>query len=89
MQEEILQDLQSLHADDPLMWDFMAKREREAESLPTPDSESKQTKALEVGRQEERCCAVYEEAVTAVPTGVLQDAEPAGILRASSVGVRV
>ncbi|MGH0131745.1 UNVERIFIED_CONTAM: hypothetical protein FKN15_047864 [Acipenser sinensis] len=68
IQDEILQDLQSLHADDPLMWDFMAKRELEVESLPSPEHESKQMKALEVGRREERCCAVYEEAVTAVPT---------------------
>ncbi|MGH0148779.1 UNVERIFIED_CONTAM: hypothetical protein FKN15_014338 [Acipenser sinensis] len=60
--------LQSLHADDPLTWDFMAKRELEVESLPSSEHESKQTKALEVGRREERCCAVYEEAVTAVPT---------------------
>ncbi|MGH0147865.1 UNVERIFIED_CONTAM: hypothetical protein FKN15_061104 [Acipenser sinensis] len=84
IQDEILQDpcfivlmraafsLQSLHADDPLMWDFMAKRELEVESLPSPEHESKQMKALEVGRREERCCAVYEEAVTAVPTGTGQ-----------------
>lgn len=31
--------------------------------------DSKQAKAVEVGRREERCCAVYEEAVRALPTG--------------------
>lgn len=32
---------------------------------------TKQARAVEVGRKEERCCAVYEEAVKTLPTGEL------------------
>lgn len=32
---------------------------------------TKQARAAEVGRKEDRCCAVYEEAVKTLPTGEL------------------
>lgn len=48
----------------------MARRELEIESQPGEEQPvSKQAKAVEVGRREERCCAVYEEAVKTLPTG--------------------
>ncbi|XP_067859885.1 U3 small nucleolar RNA-associated protein 6 homolog [Heptranchias perlo] len=67
LQKEIVEDLQTLHTSHALTWDFMARRELEAESLPSTDC-SKQTKASEVVRKEERCWTVYEEAVVSVPT---------------------
>lgn len=33
---------------------------------------TKQARAVEAGRKEERCCAVYEEAVKTLPTGELR-----------------
>ncbi|KAJ8264084.1 hypothetical protein GJAV_G00144920 [Gymnothorax javanicus] len=63
LRDIIIQDLQSRHADDPLTWDYMAKRELEAglgaemgTELPTA-----QGRATDIARREERCCLVYEE----------------------------
>lgn len=59
-----------MHTDDPLTWDYVARRELEMESQPGGEPPvTKQAKAEEVGRREERCCAVYEEAVKTLPTG--------------------
>uniref|UniRef100_A0A8C6VE56 UTP6 small subunit processome component n=1 Tax=Naja naja TaxID=35670 RepID=A0A8C6VE56_NAJNA len=61
--------LQAMYDNDPLVWDFMARRELEMEPLPPSEQpKSKQSKALEVARREERCCAVFEEAITHLPT---------------------
>uniref|UniRef100_A0A8C9GC68 UTP6 small subunit processome component n=1 Tax=Piliocolobus tephrosceles TaxID=591936 RepID=A0A8C9GC68_9PRIM len=69
LQKEIYDDLQTLHADDPLTWDYVARRELEIESQTGEEQPAtKQAKAVEVGRKEERCCAVYEEAVKTLPT---------------------
>uniref|UniRef100_A0A2K5IFJ9 Uncharacterized protein n=1 Tax=Colobus angolensis palliatus TaxID=336983 RepID=A0A2K5IFJ9_COLAP len=69
LQKEIYDDLQTLHADDPLTWDYVARRELEIESQTAEEQPTtKQAKAVEVGRKEERCCAVYEEAVKTLPT---------------------
>lgn len=61
--------LQAEYTNDPLMWDYMARRELEMESLPSKEHLSKQSKALEMAHKEERCCRVFEEAVTSLPTG--------------------
>ncbi|ELW61774.1 U3 small nucleolar RNA-associated protein 6 like protein [Tupaia chinensis] len=69
LQKEIYDDLQALHTDDPLTWDYVARRELEIQPEPGEEQPAvKQSKAVEVGRKEERCCAVYEEAVKALPT---------------------
>ncbi|XP_004454933.2 U3 small nucleolar RNA-associated protein 6 homolog [Dasypus novemcinctus] len=69
LQKEIYDDLQALHTDDPLTWDYVARRELEIESQPEAEQPTtKRAKAVEVGRKEERCCAVYEEAVKVLPT---------------------
>ncbi|XP_051014047.1 U3 small nucleolar RNA-associated protein 6 homolog [Acomys russatus] len=69
LQKEIYDDLQALHTDDPLTWDYVARRELEiAPQAGEEQPASKQAKAVEVGRREERCCAVYEEAVKTLPT---------------------
>ncbi|XP_028674675.2 U3 small nucleolar RNA-associated protein 6 homolog [Erpetoichthys calabaricus] len=68
IQEQALQDLQILYTKDPLTWDFMAKRELEVNLLPSTESVSKQSKVTDIAQKEERCSAVYEEAVMAVPT---------------------
>lgn len=53
----------------------MARRELEIESQPGEEQPTtKQAKAVEVCRKEERCCAVYEEAVKTLPTGDLRQA---------------
>ncbi|XP_015280185.1 PREDICTED: U3 small nucleolar RNA-associated protein 6 homolog [Gekko japonicus] len=67
-QKEILDKLQAEHANDPFVWDYMARRELEMDSLPSKEHPSKQLKALEVAHKEERCCRVFEEAVTSLPT---------------------
>ncbi|XP_073091224.1 U3 small nucleolar RNA-associated protein 6 homolog isoform X2 [Manis javanica] len=67
LQREIYDDLQALHTDDPLTWDYVARRELEIESQPEQPA-TKQARAVEVGRKEDRCCAVYEEAVKTLPT---------------------
>ncbi|XP_048411354.1 U3 small nucleolar RNA-associated protein 6 homolog [Stegostoma tigrinum] len=64
--KEIVEDLQTLHADHPVCWDFVARQELDAD-LPVAEC-SKQTKASEVARREEQCWAVYEKAVASVPT---------------------
>lgn len=69
LQKEIYDDLQTLHTDDPLTWDYVARRELEIESQPGEEQPvSKQAKAVEMGHREERCCAVYEEAVKTLPS---------------------
>lgn len=69
LQREIYDDLQTLHTDDPLTWDYVARRELEIHLQPGEEQPAtKQAKAAEVGRKEERCCAVYEEAVKTLPT---------------------
>ncbi|XP_064006600.1 U3 small nucleolar RNA-associated protein 6 homolog [Pogoniulus pusillus] len=69
LQKEILESLQTKFADDPLTWDYMARRELELGSLQsTEHSSTKQMKVSEMTQREERCCAVFEEAVGAVPT---------------------
>lgn len=61
--------LQTKYADDPLTWDYMARRELDLGSLQSTEHTTKQMKVSEMTQREERCCAVFEEAVRAVPTG--------------------
>lgn len=61
--------LQAKYADDPLTWDYMAHRELELGSVQSTKRTTKQMKVSEMTQREERCCAVFEEAVRAVPTG--------------------
>lgn len=69
LQREIYEDLQALHTDDPLTWDYVARRELEIQAQPGEEQPvTKHAKAVEMGRKEERCCAVYEEAVKTLPT---------------------
>ncbi|XP_075417480.1 U3 small nucleolar RNA-associated protein 6 homolog [Tenrec ecaudatus] len=68
LQKEIYDDLQVQHTDDPLTWDYVARRELEMEAQPGEQPASKQARAVELDRREERCCAVYEEAVKTLPT---------------------
>ncbi|NXY85282.1 UTP6 protein, partial [Alcedo cyanopectus] len=68
LQKEILETLQTKYADDPLMWDYMARRELELGALQSPEHTTKQMKVSEMTQREERSCAVFEEAVGAVPT---------------------
>ncbi|NXC10377.1 UTP6 protein, partial [Orthonyx spaldingii] len=68
LQKEILESLQSSYADDPLTWDYMARRELELGSLQPTEHTTKQKKVSEMAQREERCCAVFDEAVRAVPT---------------------
>ncbi|XP_055257404.1 U3 small nucleolar RNA-associated protein 6 homolog isoform X2 [Moschus berezovskii] len=69
LQREIYDDLKALHTDDPVTWDFVARQELVIESQPGEElPTTKQAKAKEMGCREERCCAVYEEAVKTVPT---------------------
>uniref|UniRef100_A0A8C2UK96 UTP6 small subunit processome component n=1 Tax=Coturnix japonica TaxID=93934 RepID=A0A8C2UK96_COTJA len=57
--------LQAEYADNPLTWDYMARRELELGSLKATEPTTKQAKVSEMTQREERCCAVFEEAVTA------------------------
>ncbi|NXM27099.1 UTP6 protein, partial [Oxyruncus cristatus] len=73
LQKEILEkhavfSLQASYADDPLTWDHMARWELDLGSLQPPEHTTKQRKVAEMARREERCCAVFDEAVGAVPT---------------------
>ncbi|NP_001006207.3 U3 small nucleolar RNA-associated protein 6 homolog [Gallus gallus] len=68
LQKEILESLQAEYADNPLTWDYMARRELELGSLKSTEPTTKQMKVSEMTQREERCCAVFDEAVTAVPT---------------------
>ncbi|XP_074016121.1 U3 small nucleolar RNA-associated protein 6 homolog isoform X2 [Numenius arquata] len=68
LQKEILESLQTKFADDPLTWDYMARRELELGSPQSTEHTTKQMKVSEMTQREERCSAVFEEAVRAVPT---------------------
>uniref|UniRef100_A0A670ICN4 UTP6 small subunit processome component n=1 Tax=Podarcis muralis TaxID=64176 RepID=A0A670ICN4_PODMU len=68
LQKEILENLQAEYANDPLMWDYIARQELEKDSLPTTEHRSKQSKAQEAALKEERCCMVFDEAVASLPT---------------------
>ncbi|XP_054249801.1 U3 small nucleolar RNA-associated protein 6 homolog [Indicator indicator] len=68
LQKEILESLQTKFADDPLTWEYLAHRELELGSLQSTEHSTKQKKVSEMTQREERCCAVFEEAVGAVPT---------------------
>ncbi|NXP36740.1 UTP6 protein, partial [Leiothrix lutea] len=68
LQKEILESLQARYADDPLTWDYMARRELELGSLQPTENTTKQMKVSEMAQREERGCAVFDEAVRAVPT---------------------
>ncbi|XP_027547674.1 U3 small nucleolar RNA-associated protein 6 homolog [Neopelma chrysocephalum] len=68
LQKEILENLQASYADDPLTWDYMARRELDLGSLQPPGHPTKQSKVAEMAQREERCCAVFDEAVGALPT---------------------
>ncbi|NWZ09185.1 UTP6 protein, partial [Agelaius phoeniceus] len=68
LQKEIIESLQARYAGDPLTWDYMARRELELGSLQPTDNSTKQKKVSEMAQREERCCAVFDEAVGAVPT---------------------
>ncbi|KAM6245301.1 U3 small nucleolar RNA-associated protein 6 homolog isoform 2-T2 [Porphyrio hochstetteri] len=66
LQKEILESLQAKYANDPLTWDYMARRELELGSPESTEGTTKQRKIAEMTQREERCCAVFEEAVRAV-----------------------
>ncbi|KAK9973197.1 hypothetical protein ABG768_023940 [Culter alburnus] len=66
LQDTILQDLQSQYNEDYLMWDFMAKRELDAAGA--PELQSAKGRASDTDRREDRCCAVYEEALKSLNT---------------------
>ncbi|XP_023794517.1 U3 small nucleolar RNA-associated protein 6 homolog [Cyanistes caeruleus] len=68
LQKEILESLQARYADDPLTWDYMARRELELGSPQPTEHTTKQKKVSEMAQKEERCCAVFDEAVRTVPT---------------------
>ncbi|NXU54802.1 UTP6 protein, partial [Turnix velox] len=68
LQKEILESLQTKFADDPLTWDYMARRELELGSQQSTEHTTKQMKVSDMTQREERCSAVFEEAVKAVPT---------------------
>lgn len=70
LQKEIYDDLQALHTDDPLTWDYVARRELAMEEAQPEEQQpvTKQAKAAAVDRKEERSCAVYEEAVGTLTT---------------------
>ncbi|NXU20339.1 UTP6 protein, partial [Pardalotus punctatus] len=68
LQKEIHESLQTKYAGDPLMWDYMARQELQLGSLQPTENTTKQKKVSEMAQREERCCAVFDEAVRAVPT---------------------
>ncbi|XP_069822546.1 U3 small nucleolar RNA-associated protein 6 homolog isoform X1 [Dendropsophus ebraccatus] len=68
LQNEILADLQTLYAEDPLTWDFLARQELSAKTLPSPEYTSKQTKVQDLMRKEEQCSHVYEKALGSLQT---------------------
>ncbi|NWX13307.1 UTP6 protein, partial [Aegotheles bennettii] len=68
LQKEILESLQTKYTDDPPTWDYMARRELELGSLQSTEHTTKKMKVSEMAQREERCSAVFEEAVRAVPT---------------------
>ncbi|XP_073516059.1 U3 small nucleolar RNA-associated protein 6 homolog [Phyllobates terribilis] len=68
LQEEILADLQTLYAESPLTWDFLARQELSTKLPPSAEPTSKQVKAQELARREERCSRVYESALGSMQT---------------------
>ncbi|XP_075045552.1 U3 small nucleolar RNA-associated protein 6 homolog [Mixophyes fleayi] len=68
LQREIFTDLQTLHAEDPLTWDFLARQELSAKPLPSAEYTTKPTRAQDMARQEERCSRVYETALSSLQT---------------------
>ncbi|XP_056381310.1 U3 small nucleolar RNA-associated protein 6 homolog isoform X2 [Hyla sarda] len=68
LQKDILADLQTLYADDPLTWDFLARQALSAKVLPSAEYTSKQTKAQDLARKEEQCSLVYEKALGSLQT---------------------
>ncbi|NXK95929.1 UTP6 protein, partial [Formicarius rufipectus] len=73
LQKEILENLQGSFAGDPLMWDHLARRMPEPgmpePGMPQPsERRPKQRKVAALACREQRCCAVFDEAVRAVPT---------------------
>lgn len=48
----------------------MARRELEAAGA--PELQSAQGRASDISRREERCCAVYEEGIQSLNTGITQ-----------------
>ncbi|KAG9350445.1 hypothetical protein JZ751_026808 [Albula glossodonta] len=73
LRDMITEDLQSKHADDPLTWDYMAKRELEA-GLGTDmgcELSTAKGRASDIARREERCCLVYEEGLKSLNTEAL------------------
>ncbi|KAJ8001928.1 hypothetical protein DPEC_G00174500 [Dallia pectoralis] len=66
LQTTIIQDLQSKYTDDPLTWDFLAKRELDAAL--GEELQSVKGRASDIARREERCCQVYEEGLNALNT---------------------
>lgn len=73
LQKEIYNDLQLLHARDPLTWDFLARQELAANSPSTSEYASKRAKAQDLACKEERCTAVYKTALTSVQTESMWD----------------
>ncbi|XP_066560281.1 U3 small nucleolar RNA-associated protein 6 homolog [Amia ocellicauda] len=71
LQQTILQDLQCAHANDPMTWDFLARRELEAGPETGAESVSAQSRAAAAAHREERSCQVYEQAVARLATGVM------------------
>lgn len=67
LQKEIMADLQTLYAEDPLTWDFLARQELSAKPLPSEYS-SKEAKAQYLAQQEEQCSRVYETALASLQT---------------------
>ncbi|KAG9474726.1 hypothetical protein GDO78_003277 [Eleutherodactylus coqui] len=68
LQKDMVADLQTLYPEDPLTWDFLARQELLAKPLPSSEYTSKQTKAQDLARQEERCSRVYETALGSLQT---------------------
>uniref|UniRef100_A0A8C5RBF8 UTP6 small subunit processome component n=1 Tax=Leptobrachium leishanense TaxID=445787 RepID=A0A8C5RBF8_9ANUR len=73
LQKEIFDDLQVLHAQDPLTWDFLARQELAASSPSTSEYTSNPAKAQDLACKEERCSAVYKTALTSVQTENMWD----------------
>lgn len=67
LHKEIMADLQTLYAEDPLTWDFVARQELSAKPLPSECS-SKKAKAQYLAQQEEQCCRVYETTLASLHT---------------------
>ncbi|CAN2389316.1 snoRNA binding, partial [Pristimantis euphronides] len=68
LQKEMVADLQTLYAEDPFTWDFLARQALLAKPLPSAEYTSKQTKAQDLARQEEQCSCIYETALGSLQT---------------------